>query len=251
MKLNNKGFTIVEILITFILVSIVSISLFTTISSFNERRIIESERAKVYEFKNSIVNRVQSDFIEKGLAFASISRTGGSNTSTGVTTSIKCLLKDGSERILNIHQRYTKSNLRIDGNLNYSDDFYIEYGPPDELIREEIPNLGENVGYYDVLHRTFETDYTAKTCRDDKTGKAGPCIAKDFQINSVLAYITDENDIYSSSHVLNIYIGFYGYDLGNKYSIIIVAPIDYQKSSGSPEARFPVGDGEFQIHSIR
>ena len=251
MKLNNKGFTIVEILITFILVSIVSISLFATISSFNERRIIESQRAKIYEYKNSLVNRVQSDFIERGLAYASITRTGGSNTSTGVTTTVRCLLKDGSERILNIHQRYTRTILRVDGNANYSDDFYIEYGPPDNLIREEIPDLGESLGYFDPSDYSFVEDIEATNCRDEKTGGLGPCSAKNLQINSVLAYITDENDINSSSHVLNIYIGFYGYDLGNKYSIIIVAPIDYQKSSGSPEARFPVGDGEFQIHSVR
>ena len=248
MKLNNKGFTIVEVLITFILVSIVSISLFSTISAFNEKRIVESQRAKVYEFKNSLVNRVQTDFIEKGLAYASISREGGSNTNSGVTTKIRCLLKDGSERELNIHQRYTRTNLRVDGNINYSDEFYIEYGPPGDLIREEIPNLGETKGYYDPAMSIYVQDDKEKRCVDNE-GNAEVCVAKDFQINSVMAYITDEADIYSTSHVLNIYIGFYGYDLGNKYSVIIVAPIDYQKSSGSPESRFP-REGQYHINPI-
>ena len=250
MILNNKGFTIVEVLITFILVSIVSISLFATISAFNERRILESQRAKVYEYKNSIGNKIQTEFIEKGITYAKITRQGSSNGPEGITYTVNCLLKDGSERILRVHQRYTKSNIRIDGNIEKSDEFYIEYGPPGEVVREEFPELGETKGEYSTEYRTFKENKKSKRCLNEKN-EFSPCIMKNFQINNVIMYITNENDLSSSSHVLNIYIGFYGYDLGTRYGINIVAPIDYQKSVGSPDSRFPVGDGNNQIHSVR
>ena len=249
MKLNNKGFTIVEVLITFVLVSIVSISLFATISAFNERRILESQRAKVYEYKNAVGNRIQTEFIEKGITYAKITRQGTSNGPEGITYTVNCLLKDGSERVLRVHQRYTKSNIRIDGNVERSDEFYIEYGPPNEIVREEFPELGETKGEYDTALHTFVEKRKSKRCLNDDYQFA-PCVLKNFQINNVIMYITNENDLESSSHVLNIYIGFYGYDLGTRYGINIVAPIDYQKSTISPDSRFPVGPDANQIHSV-
>ena len=249
MKLNNKGFTIVEVLITFVLVSVVSISLFSTISAFNEKRIIESHRSKLYEYKNSILTRVQTDFIEKGLAHVSISKSGGSNMASGIKTKIHCLLKDGSERDLVIYQRYTKTNVRIDGSPTNSDEFYIEYGEPNDLIREPIPDLGETVGEYDTLVRDFVPNKKSTRCVDSD-GQAAPCVAKNLQINNVLAYITNETDLDTTSHVLNVYVGFYSYELGTKYAINIVAPIDYQKTTGSPESMFPAGDGQYQIRSV-
>ena len=249
MKLNNKGFTIVEVLVTFVLVSIVSISLFSTISAFNEKRILESQRAKVYEYKNSILTRIQTDFIEKGLAHASITRSGSSNMAAGIKTTIHCLLKDGSERDLIIYQRYTKTNIRIDGIATRSDEFYIEYGTPGDIIREELPDLGETVGEYDTTLHAFVEKKKSTACQDAE-GNAGPCVSKNLQINNVLAYITNENDLETTSHVLNVYIGFYAYDLGTKYAINLVAPIDYQKSTGSPESKFPVGGGQYQINTL-
>ena len=250
MKLNNKGFTIVEVLVTFILVSIVMISLFSTISAFNERRIQESQRARIYEYKNALTKKIQTDFIEKGITNASIKREGSSNSITGITYTVTCLLKDGTERILRVHQRFTRSNLRVDGAEERSDEFYIEYGPPGELIREEFPELGEIVGEYNIVEHTFDDKPKSKKCIDDN-GRFGPCIMKKFQINNIIIYISNETDIEASNHILNIYIGFYGYDLGTKYGINIVAPIDYQKSNASPESYFSVGEGEYKVHSVR
>ena len=252
MKLNQKGFTVIEVLVTFVLLSIVMVSLFSTISAFNEKRIQESYRARVYEYKNAIVNKIQSDFIEKGLSHVMISRVGSTNSPTGITHTVYCTLKDGTERILVVHQRYTRSSLRIDGNLDYSDDFYIEYGTEAEMIREEFPNLGETKGSFQggTIHAFVQNENVESCFLEDGTSNKGPCIQKDFQINNVSISISNEGDLNVESHVLNIYIGFYSFDLGTKYAINIIAPIDYQKNATSPSSRFPVGPGDEQIHDI-
>ena len=38
-KLNNKGITTIEVIISFVLVVIISASLFTTISAYNAKRL--------------------------------------------------------------------------------------------------------------------------------------------------------------------------------------------------------------------
>jgi hypothetical protein len=186
MKLNQKGFTVIEVLVTFVLLSIVMISLISTISAFNEKRIQESYRARVYEYKNSIVNKIQSDFIEKGLSKVTISRVGSTNSPEGITHTVSCILRDGTERIIVVHQRFTKSSFRIDGNTEYSDDFYIEYGTSDEMIREEFPNLGETKGEFQTgIYAFVEKEDSVRCHLDDGSAEMGPCIQKDFQINNV------------------------------------------------------------------
>ncbi len=252
MRLNQKGFTVIEVLVTFVLLSIVMVSLFSTISAFNEKRIQESYRAKVYEYKNSIVNKIQADFIEKGLSHVMISREGSTNAPEGITHTVTCTLKDGTERILVVHQRFTKTSFRFDGNIEYSDDFYIEYGTQEEMIREEFPDLGETRGEFQggTIHAFVQNEDSKRCYLDDGTVEKGPCVQKDFQINNVSISVSNEGDINVESHVLNIYIGFYSFDLGTKYAINIIAPIDYQKNSTSPNSRFPVGPGDNQIHDI-
>ena len=41
-KLNNKGITIIEVLLCFVLLLVISMSLFSTISAYNEKRLTEN-----------------------------------------------------------------------------------------------------------------------------------------------------------------------------------------------------------------
>ena len=47
MKLNRKGITTVEVIVCFILVTVISLSMYSTISAFNNKRIEESYKSKV------------------------------------------------------------------------------------------------------------------------------------------------------------------------------------------------------------
>ena len=69
-KLNNKGMTIVEILVCFLLVTFITVSLFTTVSSFNNKRSIESVKADLLQYRNDIDKMLEDDLIHKGLTNA-------------------------------------------------------------------------------------------------------------------------------------------------------------------------------------
>ena len=245
--MNNKGFTTVEVLVCFVIISIVMMSLFSTISAFNEKKIQESYRAKVYEFKNDITKKIQEDIVRRGLTYAKIRDNGlapGDPSGTGKTVTVDLTFKDGISKQLIVHQRFTKTAYRIEG-CNQDDEFYIEYGTEDDMVRYPLPILGENDGYY---NETLGANGTYIPASGDgkcytginQSGTEVQCrTAQNFQINNIAISITNEADPDVESHVLNIYIGFYHPNLGSKYAINIVAPIDYQSSSVDQNSTFP------------
>lgn len=245
-KLNNKGMTIIEVLVCFVIVSVVMMSLFSTISAFNEKRIQESYRAKLYSFKNEWTSKIQEDFIKKGLSFAKISKEYGPG---GVTYVVDCTLKTGEKRQLRVYQRYTLTSKKIDGNGTINDRFYLEYGDPEKaLYHEELPDLGrtnwvceDDDGTINISKcKIGKTKNDSAWCTNPDTGSSvkEPCFSYDFQINNVEINITNEAEQSSTDHVLNIYIGFYHPNFGTKYGIDVICPIDYQGSNSDTSTYF-------------
>ena len=112
-KLNNKGITTIEVIISFVLVVIISASLFTTISAYNAKRLTESYKSQIYTYKNQLTKIIQDDLIKKGLVEVTYKKyTSASDTSYSVLTEDKssnnkmiiyqldCTLKDGTNRRL-------------------------------------------------------------------------------------------------------------------------------------------------------
>ena len=207
-KLNNKGITTVEVLICFVLVVVITVAIYATVSSFNEKKIIEGYKEEIYSFKNSLTQDIQNDFIKIGLTHARYEKTVSGDK---ITHTVYCNLKDGTERQLVIEQTL----YHIGGSTTSDDAFRILYGtPPSDLIDREFPDLGHSG--YDSVNRAI--------CNADKTPRPANCRKiQDLSINNVYIDITDDN-------VLSIYIGFYHPELATRYGINIVCPIDYVSS---------------------
>jgi len=195
MKLNNKGITTIEILICFVLVVIITVSMYTIISTFNEKKIIEGYKEEITTYKNTLTKEIQDDFIKIGINKANYEKKMEDSTSF-IEHKLTCTMKDGSTRILKITQTLAKSEYHPGGLSDVDDDFKIEYGKSEsDLIEYPIPDLG-----------SFKNEYNHTV--------------KDLSVNNVIIGITDDN-------VLSVYIGFYHPDLGTRYAIDIVCPINY------------------------
>lgn len=192
MKMNNKGITTIEVIVCFVLISIITISIYTTVYNFNEKKIIEGYKEEIYDYKNILTKDIQDDFIKIGLANAKYEKTteGRKNIYT-----VTCVLKDGTTRKLVVEQLLAKSSYHIEGAEDSDDYFMIKYGKSDDLIEYPIPELGYS---------------------ENESGHK----VQDLSINTVSINIDSEN-------VLSIYIGFYHPDLDTKYGISIVSPINY------------------------
>ena len=191
-KLNQSGVTTVEILICFVIVVAITVSMYATVSSYNQKRILEGYKEKITSYKNILTKDIQDDFIKIGLSGITHKRE---VDGIKVINTVDASLKDGTKRQLVIEQIIGKSSYHPTGTPNTNDYFMIKYGDPEDLIEYELPNLGSYK-------------------EDDGS------VIQDLSINNVLIQILDEK-------VLSIYVGFYHPELGTRYALNIVAPINF------------------------
>ena len=206
-KLNNKGITTIEVLICFVIIVIVTVSMYSTISAFNERRLIETKKERIYTYKNLLTKQIQDDFIKIGLTHAEYKR---SVTGNITVYTVDCVLKDGTTRKLQVEQLLARSSVHLRGVENADDYFMIKYGPPADLIEYPIPELGYS-------------KYNGHTIQD-------------LSINNVLINISDDN-------VLSLYIGFYHPELSTRYGISVICPIDYVSDGAEESSNWNYGYG--------
>lgn len=202
-RLNNKGITTIEVIICFVLIVIVTMSMYSTISYFNEERLIENYKEQIYSYKDLLTKDIQDDFIKIGLTHADYNKKVDSSGKTIHT--VNCTLKDGTKRKLIIEQKLAKSSHHLAGAQHANDEFMIRYGTDSDLIEYPLPDLGETV----------------------QNGNK----VKDLSINNILIDISNEN-------ILSIYIGFYHPDLSTRYGINIIAPIDYVSDGGTEATKW-------------
>ena len=205
-RLNNKGITTIEVIISFVIVVIITASLYTTVSNYNQKRLIENYKSKIYTYKNTLTKEIQDDFIKIGLTHATYKSEHNNST---IYHTVECDLRDGTKRKLIVTQRFTDSTYHA-GNATVDDYFMIEYGDEDagDLLEYPLPNLGQSL-----------TEH----------GK----VAYDLSINNVLINIEDDN-------ILSIYIGFYHPELMTRYGINIVCPIDFVSKGVDASKKFNV-----------
>ena len=59
--LNNKGMSAVEVLITFTLVAIISVSLLNVVMTYKDREETESYKQEIITYKNNITKMIEDD----------------------------------------------------------------------------------------------------------------------------------------------------------------------------------------------
>lgn len=133
-KLNNKGMTTIEVILCFVLVVIVTMSMYETISTFNEKRLEEETKSKIYSYKNNITKEVQDDLIKKGVISASVATSSSANQNIWTAT---INLKDGTSKILKVTEQLTFTE-------GSNENSKIEYGVSGgDMVSYVLPDVGE------------------------------------------------------------------------------------------------------------
>ena len=211
-KLNNKGITTIELIICFILVITITTSMYATVASFNQKRILEQYKEEIYTYKNLLTKEIQNDFIKVGLTdvkYKTETAAGGAK----VTYTVDCGMKDGTKRkLIVIRQLGYSPEYHASGSTSLDDYYMIKYGDPDGegIIDYPIPEFGSS-----------KNDY-GKTIQD-------------LSINYVHFELSTEN-------VFTMYIGFYHPELGTRYGIKIVIPVNYVASGKDAASKLNLYD---------
>ncbi len=161
-KLNKKGFTLIEILVSFTLVMIILLNLFSVVMAYRDRASITSLREDYNTFKSLVTKDVHNDILKKKLT--SITELAASACSADATT--RCYqfrFGDGSIKNLFVSNHQTAAGVR---------DKYLQYGDQKYRIRDDIPDnnmipAGKTV--LDYQNVTIEADPLKRTVSGGRT----------------------------------------------------------------------------------
>lgn len=217
-KLNNKGMTTVEILISFVLVALISTSLYTTISNYNRKMDRETFKLEINKYKNILTKEIQDDIVKGGLISAQIKEFHSSNATQPDDIYVVDLeLKDHSVKRLAVRRRLAEYYVKDASDTNSSkidDYFMVYYGKP-------------SVAYASINNSNYKNGLEEFPIPDvgygenDQTCGSRNCYVKNLRLTNVILKNEDQ--------VLSIFLGFQHIDEGTKYAINIVSPIDYKQ----------------------
>ena len=200
-KLNNKGITTAEVLVCFVLIILISTSIYSIVDTYSNRHRIESFKEKVVTYKNLLTKEINNDLIKKGLNSVHFETNDDSEPTEYTAKFIlnngetKCLKIFKTEFVPNVLTNNYEGNVSCDGSCSgREENFEIGYGECSNEIIYPLPDLGFSYN------------------------KNGDKIY-DLRIKSI--------NFSNSDNILSLDIRFYHPELGSKYGINIVNPIGF------------------------
>lgn len=205
--MGNKGMTLIELLIGFLVTSAIVVSMFNFILDFSGDEQNLKKKIDIRTYKNIVTKLIQTDIIKNELKSVSVSSNGNNydflltfNTpfeNTGITT----------------------KNLIVHASSNNKDDNFIVY--------DDINNLGQK---QKVRYDLPNTSCTGSKCR------AGSSTDSDFTRFSSIG--TNIHDVYNTIDPItqtNYGVNYFSLDIaisspeevGDNH-ILIVAPLNYR-----------------------
>lgn len=124
-KLNNKGISIIEILLCFVLAALITVSLYNILDTISSTRNIEEQKLEIQTQKSQLTKRILGDIVEYGLQSISIngSKKAVSKTVTDTPKDLyasNCNVFDAEKWTCVNNSNYT-NDARTRSNTFYSD----------------------------------------------------------------------------------------------------------------------------------
>lgn len=191
-RLNNKGLTVVEILVCFSIVVVIVMSMFKVVNNQKSKQEIESTKNSMLTYKNETTKTIEEDIIDGG----GVKKATHEDQINGNGTKyiINYTLNTGKTRKLEIYQLS-----KCDENSDDTKDIESE----------------DDSGIIDCHKNNYIVFYKDNVI-DDK-----------FEIPDIYTLRFNDIQITNKNDYLKIYVGFRHNDLGNKYSALdIVIPIN-------------------------
>lgn len=185
-KLNNKGMTLIEIIVCFVIVVVIVLSMLKVVNNYKDKQDIESYKSAIFTYKNTLTKTIWDDIIKHKGIIKYEDVTTNYNT-YGIEIEYKFYFRDGKSSMLTIFKRIvaTKDVDRIDES---DSEYYILYGPEGKQEKFEFPSI------YNV--------------------QFNQCVVNDIEFSGEGAK--------KKGKMIHIYVGIYNPDLqiGDKYNVL-------------------------------
>lgn len=219
-KLNDKGLTAIEILLCFVLVSIIVISMMSVVTNYKNREEIESTKNNIITYKNTITKAIYDDIIKnKGITKATITETGNNSNDYELEKQITLTYKNSTSSVIKIHA-YSKC-YNVERKNGKSEKTYNQ-----ACNEENSSNIDENNSEYYI---DFKKAKDSAPERFSLTKIGG----LKFNDISVEDRTSTDGTLTNATNFISIHIGLIQTDLGTKYDILnIVTPnVDIYKGA--------------------
>lgn len=151
-KLNEKGLSIIELIVTFALIMIIVSGLLTIIMNYRGRMQTELKRLDLVSYKNNLTKDIQQDIMDKGLQEIN----GGGECESWDGQCINIVFKDGVQKILATSKTIPKEEdyvgLSKDELKDFLEDYrellenkFIKYGDIKYKITDKLPSKFPNL----------------------------------------------------------------------------------------------------------
>ena len=118
-KLNNKGMSIVEIVVTFSIIMIISVGLLSIVVNYRNKISVSLERLKLDTFKNNVTQDIYNDILNLGVT--EINTAGECSTLTDLNRCVNIVFQDGSERVFGTSKVEANNKNSIEEKFVYYD----------------------------------------------------------------------------------------------------------------------------------
>lgn len=223
-RLNNKGMTLIELLICFSICSAIVISMFHTIMKYQEEQQTESLRSDVVNYKDTITKLIQTDIIKGQLksVHVDVSAASGDTTYQFILQFNESLGTVGGEifyKKLKVFSSNTKINYISYEDVNQRGELQtVKYELPQSLkcSGTNCSQKTRNLRFSAISTNITIGDQNLVTYPDGTLGSSNPPLNLDgtfgenYGINAFVLDITISHS-----------------ELGGDYHISIVAPLNY------------------------
>lgn len=131
MKLNNKGMSIIEVVLTFALIMIMVVGMFTIIMNYRDKASLSLKKLEMDTFKNTLTKDIQDDILTLGVK--EINMDGECNNISGLAHCINIVFKDGSEKA------FGTSYINVN-DINSIENKYLYYDGEKYKLHDVLPN---------------------------------------------------------------------------------------------------------------
>lgn len=210
-KLNNKGLSIIELLVCFVIVAIISITLLNIIMEYKGVQETENIKNIIRTYKDEVTNVIEKDIIRKTLSNAEVKSYSGNKCTITLTFKNKvyknCTLaneEDCYKKELVVYSDNTKN--------------YIQY--PDIIENSNGTEEVQTVRY--VLPKT--TDIYVTDTSSSQSSQINKIKTNDISFK-YLPQPEEDGDSFVTNGVFHLYIPIEHSEIDGTYAIDIITPV--------------------------
>ena len=185
-KLNDKGMTLIEIIVCFVIVVVIVLSMLKVVNNYKDKQDIESYKSAIFTYKNTLTKTVWDDIIKHQGIVKYEDITSNYNT-TGIEVEYRLYFRDGTTSKLTIFKRIVATG-DVDRINEDNSVYYVMYGLGGKQEKFTFPSI------YNV--------------------QFNQCVVNEIEFSGEGAK--------KKGKMIHIYIGIYNPDLqiGDKYNVL-------------------------------